>query len=147
MLRKRYAVMSQMELSLLILLLFFLWFFLRDEGSPSTKRRDEAFPVRNQDPRSVNPTYNLRKPKGECICGCNGVPASRLPTSSIDYSKYKTCPARRRRKQTGVYVDDSEILSSSSHTVDGLSLHPRKSKPRRNSSDRKGSSLRNNVKG
>ena len=49
---------------------------------------------------------HLRRPMGEWICGCNGIPLTLLPEYSIDYEAYKRCSARLRRKQSGVYTDD-----------------------------------------
>lgn len=46
----------------------------------------------------------LREPIGDCTCGCNGVPLSSLPGYSIDYFRYKTCPARLRRKTESVSI-------------------------------------------
>jgi hypothetical protein len=62
-------------------------------------------------PINSRETNVLRKPKGDCICGCNGVPLTLLPEYSIDYGKYKFCPARKRRKLTGVYINDSSQLA------------------------------------
>jgi hypothetical protein len=53
----------------------------------------------------------LRKPEGDCICGCNGVPLTLLPEYSVDYQKYKFCPARKKRKLTGDYIDDAGQLA------------------------------------
>ena len=54
----------------------------------------------------------LRRPSGECICGCNGIPLTLLPEYSIDYEAYKRCPARLRRKQSGLYTDDQGRVRS-----------------------------------
>lgn len=62
-------------------------------------------------PSNARQTNVLRKPKGACICGCNGVPLTLLPAYSIDYEKYKVCPARKKRKLTGVYIDDAGQLA------------------------------------
>ncbi|AIQ95771.1 HNH endonuclease signature motif containing protein [Prochlorococcus sp. MIT 0604] len=48
--------------------------------------------------------------KGSCICGCNGIPMTLLPSYSIDYEKYKYCPARLQRKKTGFYINNSGKL-------------------------------------
>ncbi len=45
--------------------------------------------------------------QGDCICGCNGIPMTLLPEYSIDYEKYRYCPARLKRKQTGFYKNKS----------------------------------------
>ena len=51
----------------------------------------------------------LRKPVGDCICGCNGVPMTHLAPYSIDYEAYKRCPARNRRKNTGSFINDRGV--------------------------------------
>ena len=50
-----------------------------------------------------------RVPRGDCVCGCNGVPLTRVPEYSIDYKLYTNCPARWRRKRTGKYINDDGI--------------------------------------
>jgi len=61
----------------------------------------------NFGPSNSRQSNVLRKPLGDCICGCNGVPLTLLPEYSVDYQKYKYCPARKRRKLTGHYIDDA----------------------------------------
>lgn len=60
-------------------------------------------------PPNSNHPHVLRRPVGDCICGCNGVPMTHLAEYSIDYNKYKTCPARKRRKSTGVFINDQGV--------------------------------------
>ena len=35
----------------------------------------------------------------QCVCGCNGRPLNQAPPDTIDYKRYKTCPARLARKK------------------------------------------------
>lgn len=112
-----------MVLLVCILICLFLW-WLASQGTNAhtpTQRQQEQSPTAYQQPESPKSTYSsrpaygpsnsrepnvLRRPVGECICGCNGVPLTHLPAYSIDYEKYKVCPARNRRKSTGKYTDD-----------------------------------------
>lgn len=41
---------------------------------------------------------NLRRSSSICNCGCNGVPINRCAEGTVDYYKYKYCPARLARK-------------------------------------------------
>ena len=49
-----------------------------------------------------------------CICGCNGIPMTLLPSYSIDYEKYKYCPARlQRKKQAFISIIQANLLNGS----------------------------------
>ena len=113
-----------MSLTLFLLICLILWWLL-SRGSTAhagkAERTQQAIQYRRNEKtatarEATRPTYQpsnsgrpyvLRKPKGDCICGCNGVPLTHLPEYSIDYNKYRICPARKRRKSTKVYIDDS----------------------------------------
>ena len=119
-----------MEFLLTLFLLWCIWSFINwlaggGETTPSKRPKQnqgystpQAQPSRYSQPRrpstrygapNSNQPYVLRKPVGECICGCNGVPLTHLPEYSIDYDKYKSCPARLKRKRTGVFINDRGI--------------------------------------
>ena len=68
------------------------------------KKRRKSYKT-NQSYKSLDPNKELglkgkrvHSTVGNCICGCEGISMSDLPEYSIDYFKYKTCPARWRRK-------------------------------------------------
>ena len=60
----------------------------------NTQKTESPRSSRSQDYRN-----GMRIPTEDCICGCNGVPLTELPDYSIDYERYKVCPARWRRKK------------------------------------------------
>ena len=81
----------------------------RSSGSSSSLLKESK--QSTYGPSNSRQSNVLRKPKGDCICGCNGVPLTLLPEYSIDYEKYKVCPARKKRKLRGVYIDDAGQLA------------------------------------
>jgi 5-methylcytosine-specific restriction endonuclease McrA len=110
-----------MGLVLLILICLFIW-WLSSEGSsahtptPQQQRQARRGPTSPISTHPSQPDYGRsnsqeanvrRRPIGDWICGCNGVPLTHLPEYSIDYNKYKTCPTRHHRKRTGSYVNDA----------------------------------------
>ena len=110
-------------LILFILICLFLWWLASQGSCPHAPTRQQEKQSRtayqrpgisattypgqpSYGPSNSRETNVLRRPVGDCICGCNGVPLTHLPEYSIDYAKYKECPARHRRKRTGKYTDD-----------------------------------------
>jgi len=122
-----------MELVFFLIILLLLWWIVRRSASsdtPTSEGRHRTLLRNNSSSSSLlndseqshyGPSNSrqpnvLRKPEGDCICGCNGVPLSLLPEYSINYQKYKLCPARKKRKLTGLYIDDSGKIA---HWVPG----------------------------
>ena len=68
----------------------------------NTQKTESPRSSRSQDYRN-----GMRIPTEDCICGCNGVPLTEVADYSIDYERYKICPARLKRKRTGTYRNDS----------------------------------------
>ena len=76
--------------------------------SSETKNKSSLKDIKNT-PNYLGLTKYIngkRVARGDCICGCNGVPLTEVPDYSIDYEKYRSCPARWRRKETGIYIND-----------------------------------------
>lgn len=82
----------------------------RPTPTPKTYQGNAALkPGVRHGPPTSNQEGVLRRPVGDCICGCNGVPMTHLAPYSIDYEAYKRCPARRRRKSTGSFINDRGV--------------------------------------
>lgn len=112
-----------MGMFIFLLICLFFWWVSRQSPGKHASGRENRRQTHQQplitDPAAAHstssPVYGasnsqesnvLRRPLGDCICGCNGVPLIHLPEYSINYEKYKECPARKRRKETGIYTDD-----------------------------------------
>ena len=81
--------------------------------TPTTYQGNAALkPGVRYGPPTSNREGVLRRPVGDCICGCNGVPMTHLAPYSIDYEAYKRCPARNRRKNTGSFINEGVFGNS-----------------------------------
>ena len=68
-----------------------------DQSIGALPRLSSAAPSANHSIERRSTQIAKPKIKG-CVCGCKGKPLTNCPAGSVDYAKYKTCPARWARK-------------------------------------------------